>query len=393
MISKRSHALLAGFACFALSTAAYADTIRVGVIGPFSGGFAGAFGTPFKQGVETYVAQHGDTVGGHKVEFIYRDLDKPDPQKAKSLAQDLIVKDKVQYLAGFVFTPNALAVAQLADSAKVPTVIFNASTSIVVSKSNYFIRTSNTLPQVTVPVAQYAKEKGVKKVVTAVSDYGPGVDAEIAFKKTFEAGGGQVLEAIRMPLSATDFGPFIQKAKSLNPDAIFAFLPFGPPTYGFVKTFNESGMKDAKIRLLGTSETQETDLQALGDPAIGIETGYFYSGAHDSAENKKFVATLEKKFPGAIANPATVSAFDGTHVIYKMIEATKGKQDGDAAIKAVVGMSWESPRGPIKIDEFRDIVQNVYMRRVERDASGKLVNREFQTYPAQPDFGRELNKN
>lgn len=369
------------------------DAVKVGIVGPFSGPFAAAFGTPFRQGVETYVAQHGDKAGGVRVEFVYRDLEAPNPERAKALAQELIVKEKVQYLGGFVFTPNALAVAPLVQSAKIPTVIFNASTSMVVSKSDFFVRTSNTLPQVTVPVAKFALEQGIKRVVTAVSDYGPGVDAEGAFKATFEAGGGQVIETIRMPLNATDFGPFLQKVRALKPDALFGFLPFGPPTFGFVKAFNDNGLKAAGIRFLGTSETQESDLQALGDAALGLETGYYYSGAHDSAENKAFLTTLAKNQPKATANPATVAAYDGTHVLYKMIEATAGKPDGAKAIAAAKGLAWQSPRGPMKIDaETRDVIQNVYMRVVERRPDGQLANRETKTYAAQPDYGRDLKK-
>lgn len=385
--------LIAGALALAnLAPALAQEAVKVGVIGPFSGPFADAFGKPFRQGIEAWVAQNGDHAGKVKVEFVYRDLEGPNPEKAKALAQELVVKEKVQYLAGFVFTPNAMAVAPLITSAKIPTVIFNASTSIVVSRSDYFVRTSNTLPQVTVPVAKYALEQGVKKVVTAVSDYGPGLDAENAFKQTFEAGGGQVLETIRMPVNATDFGPFMQRIRSLKPDALFGFLPFGPPTYGFVKAYGDNGLRAAGIKFLGTAETQESDLQALGDAALNIETGYFYSGAHDSAENKRFLASLAKVDAKAVANPATVSAFDGTRVLYKMIEATGGKPDADKAIAAVKGLSFESPRGPVKIDaNTRDIVQNVYMRKVEK-AGNLLVNREFKTYAAQPDHGLTLKK-
>jgi branched-chain amino acid transport system substrate-binding protein len=376
------------FAMMVSASAACADTVKVGVIGPFSGPFASAFGTPFRQGIETYVSLNGDPAPNTKIEFVYRDLGLGDPARARSLAQELITGEKVQYLAGFVFTPNALAVAPIIESAKIPTVIFNASTSIVVSKSNYFVRTSNTLPQVTVPVAKRALEKGIKRVITIVSDYGPGIDAEGAFKRTFEEGKGEIVESIRMPLSTTDFGPFLQKIRLAKPDALFTFLPFGPPTFGFVKAYNENGLRQSGIQFLGTAETQETDLQALGEPAVGLETGYFYSGVHPSPENKVFVERLEKLFPGAIANPATVAAFDGTHALYTMIKATSGKPDPAAAMAAIKGAKWESPRGPISIDpQTRDIVQNVYIRNVKRDASGKLVNEEVKTYANQPDYG------
>ena len=390
--SNRLISLLVLAASLASGVAVQAQqVVKVGIVGPFSGPFASSFGTPFRQGIEAYVAQNGDKAGATRVEFVYRDLDAPNPERAKALAQELIVKEKVQYLGGFVFTPNALAVAPLIQSAKVPTVIFNASTSMILSKSDYFVRTSNTLPQVTVPVAKYALDIKVKRVVTVVSDYGPGVDAENAFRQTFQAGGGEVVESIRMPLNATDFGPFLQKIRALKPDALFAFLPFGPPTFGFVKAYDDNGLKAAGIRFLGTSETQESDLQALGDAALKLETGYYYSGVHDSAQNKAFVATLAKL--KAAPNPATVAAFDGTHVLYKMIEATGGTAHGREAIDAVKGMAWESPRGPMKIDAAtRDVVQNVYMRVVEKQPDGRFVNRETKTYAAQPDYGLQLKK-
>lgn len=383
--------MLALAASLAASNAQAQQVVKVGIVGPFSGPFASSFGTPFRQGVEAYVAQNGDKAGATRVEFVYRDLEGPNPERAKALAQELIVKEKVQYLGGFVFTPNALAVAPLIQSAKVPTVIFNASTSMIVGKSDYFVRTSNTLPQVTVPVAKYALDMKVKRVVTAVSDYGPGVDAENAFRQTFQAGGGEVVESIRMPLNATDFGPFLQKVRALKPDALFGFLPFGPPTFGFVKAFDDNGLKAAGVRFLGTSETQESDLQALGEAALKLETGYYYSAVHDSPQNKAFVATLAKV--KATPNPATVAAFDGTHVLYKMIEATGGAANGTKAIDAVKGLAWESPRGPMKIDaQTRDVIQNVYMRVVEKQPDGRFVNRETKTYAAQPDYGLQLAK-
>jgi branched-chain amino acid transport system substrate-binding protein len=246
---------------------------------------------------------------------------------------------------------------------------------------------------VTVPVAKYALEQGVKRVVTAVSDYGPGLDSEAAFKATFEAGGGQVLESIRMPINATDFGPFMQKVRSLKPDVLFGFLPAGPPTFGFVKAFNDNGLKSAGIKLFGTAEAWETELPSLGDAALGLVTGYHYSAAHDSPENKAYIASLAKVHPKAIPNPASVAAFDGARVIYKMIEATSGKPDPEKAMTAAKGFSFASPRGPVKIDPTtRDIVQNVYMRTVEKGPSGQLINREFKTYEAQPDYGLTMKK-
>jgi branched-chain amino acid transport system substrate-binding protein len=363
-----------------------AANVKVGVIGPFSGPYA-HYGKLFKDGVEAYIASQGGKLSGHSVEVIYRDTGGPNPGGTKTLAQELIVKDKVDYLGGFVFTPNALAVAPLVQQSKTPTVIFNASTSGITGKSDYLIRGSYALWQVVVPAAQYAYKQGMRKVVTAVSDYAPGADAETAFKTEFTKHGGTVVESIRMPLSTTDFAPFVQRIKASGAQAVYVFLPGGPPNLGFVKAYNENGLRAAGIEFLGSAETDEFDLQKFGDAALGLTTVFHYSAAHDSDANRKFVAALTAQAKDATANYASVGAWDGMHVIHKMIEATNGQRDGDKAIAAAKGLSWESPRGPVKIDPTtRHITQNVYLRKVERQG-GVLINREVQSFGPQPDLG------
>ncbi len=369
----------------ALATASSADTIRVGVIAPFSGPFA-TWGKQFKEAIEVYQAEHGTRVGDHDIEILYRDSGGPKPDSAKALAQELLIREQVDFLGGFVFTPNALAVAPLIDRAKKPAVIFNAATSIITEQSDYFVRTGFTLWQVTVPLAEWAYDQGIRTVVTAVSDYGPGADAEKAFKSAFEAKGGTVVDQIRMPLSTTDFAPFMQRVKDQTPDALFGFLPAGPPTFAFTKSYNENGLRDGGITFLGTGETDETTLDALGDAAIGLTTAYHYSGAHESELNAAFTGSLAQMFPDSVANLASVGAYDGMTAIYRMIEAAGA--DGPAAIDAIRGAAWESPRGPVSIDpETRHITQNVYVRRVEKTEDGKYVNREFETIEAVPDLG------
>jgi len=367
-------------------TPALADhEVKVGVIAPFSGPFA-IWGKQFKDAVEVYVDQNGEKAGEHTVKFIYKDSGGPNPSGTKALAQELIINDKVDYLGGFVFTPNALAVASLIQKAKVPTVIFNAATSIIVKKSDYFVRTSFSLWQVTVPMAEWAWKQGIKTAVIAVTDYGPGNDAEMAFRSTFEKLGGKVLDSIRMPLQTTDFGPFIQRIKDKGPNSVFVFLPAGPPSFAFVKSYNENGLKDAGIAFLGTGEMDETTLEAIGDAAIGLTTAYHYSGAHDSDKNKAFNATLEKISPGSSANLASAGAYDGTHILYEMIKAVGS--DRTKAVDSVKGLAWESPRGPVSLDpDTRHITQNVYIRRVARDENGKLINKEFETIESVPDLG------
>lgn len=364
--------------------ASAAETVKVGVIGAFSGPLSGAWGTPFREGIATYDKQKGELRGGIKVEYVFRDLPTVDPQKARALAQELIVREKVQYLAGFVSTPDALAVATVIQQAKIPTVIFNAAGPTVVEKSDYFLRTSNTLPEITIPVARYMAENGLKRVVTAVADYSPGADAEAAFKEAYQ-GKGEVLDSIRMPLSTTDFGPFLQKIRLLKPDAFFVFLPAGPATFSFVKAYNENGLKAEGVRFFGLSETQESDLQQIGDAAIGLETSYMYSAAHESKVNTDFLAAYKKLYPNGTVNPATVMAYDGTHVLRTMIEATQGRKDPEAAMKAAKGLKWESPRGPVSIDPVtRQIVQNIYIRSVQKGPDGRLYNKEIKMYAPAP---------
>jgi len=372
-----------------MSAPAYCDVIKVGVIGTMSGPYA-LFGQNFRYGIEAWVAEHGNKVGDHEIEFVYRDEESPNPAKSKALAQELIVKDKVQYLAGFYFTPDAMAAAPLLEESKTPMVVMNAATSAIVEKSPYIVRTSFTMFQNTVPAAKVAKARGAKKVAIAVSDYGPGIDAETAFKKTFEADGGTIAEAIRMPLSTTDFGPIMQRIKDSGADMIFTFLPAGPPTLGFVKAYIDNGLKAAGVKLISTGDVvTEPDLPNIGDNGIGILSTYHYSVSHDSAENKAFIAELVKV--GAKPEEITMSAvaaYDGARLIYAMVEATGGQRDPDKALAAVKGMAWVSPRGPVSIDtDTRHITQNVYLREVEKQPDGKFINKELQTFASQPDWG------
>jgi branched-chain amino acid transport system substrate-binding protein len=379
-------AVLAATALTPALTLAQEQAVKVGIIGPFSGPFA-HYGTLFKAGAEAYIANQGGKLAGKRVELIYRDTGGPNPAQSKVLAQELIVKDKVDYLGGFVFTPNAMAVAPLIQQSKTPTVIFNAATSSITEKSDYFIRTSYTLWQVTVPLAQWAAKQNLKKIVTAVTDYGPGLDAEAAFKAEFAKQGGVVVESIRMPMATTDFGPFAQRIRASGAQAVYTFLPGGPPNLGFVKAYNENGLAKAGVQFLGTAETDEFDLQKFGDAALGLTTAFHYSGAHDSPQNKTFVAALKKQDAAAVANYASVGAWDGMHVIHKMIEATGGVKDGAKALAAARELQWESPRGPVRIDaKTRHITQNVYLRKVEKQG-GALVNVETQSFGPQVDFG------
>lgn len=387
-------AIIAAFAAIIMGSGAYADTIKIGVVGPFSGPFA-LQGKNFKAGIDAYMAMHGTTIGDDSVEIIYRDLPAADPAQSKALAQELVVKEKVQYLAGFYFTPDAMAVTPILKQANVPLIIMNAATSAIVTKSPLIVRTSFTTWQTSTPIAKVAHDAGVAKVISIVSDYGPGIDAENAFKAGFEKEGGAVVEAIRMPLSTNDFSPIMQRIKDSGAQGVFAFLPSGPTTLGFVKAYNENGLKAAGIKFFAPGDlTQESDLPALGDAALGIQTTFHYAVSHDSPENKTFVEAASR----AIGNPAelsfpSVGAFDGMNVIYKMIEATGGEQDAQKAVDAVKGLSWISPRGPVSIDpESRHITQNIYLREVTKADDGTYYNKEIQTFEKQGDPGLAVVK-
>jgi branched-chain amino acid transport system substrate-binding protein len=365
-------------------------TIKIGLIASFSGPFAD-IGGQIEKGVKAYLKEHGDTVAGKKVEILRRDTTGPAPDVAKRLAQELVVRDKVDFLAGFGLTPEALAVAPVATEAKIPMIIMNAATSIITTKSPYIVRFSMTLPQVSAPMGDWANKNGIKTVSTIVADYGPGIDAEAAFIKTFTAGGGKIVESSRVPLKNPDFSSYIQRIKDAKPDAVFVFVPAGEQAVGFMKTFHERGLDAAGIKVIATGDlTDDHVLQTIGDPALGIVTTFHYSVAHDSPENKAFLkAYLDAN--GAAAGPANfmaMAAYDGMGAIYEVERKLGGTMDADKALAILKGYSVTSPRGPITIDpETRDVVQTVYVRRVEK-VNGELQNVELSSFPAMKDPGK-----
>jgi len=385
--------LLAAAAATALAAAAgaaRADDIKIGLILPMTGQQQST-GKQEAAGAKLYMQQHGDTVAGKKIQLIIKD-DGAVPDNSKRIAQDLIVNEKVNFLMGFGVTPAALAVAPLATEAKVPEIVTAAGTSIITERSPYIARTSFTLPQSAVPMADWAAQNGVKKVVTMVSDYAPGADAAKSFAAEFTAKGGQVIDSITFPLANPDFAPFLQKAADQKPDAVFVFVPSGQGGI-FVKQFAERGMDKAGIKIIGPGDVTDDDLlNGMGDPVVGTITAHIYSADHNSAANKAFVDAFKKANNGMRPNFMAVGAYDGMNLIYEALKKTNGNTDGDALMAAIKGMSWESPRGPISIDpETRDIVQNVYIRKVEKK-NGELYNVEFATFPSVKDPGKAAKK-
>lgn len=365
------------------------ETIKIGLVAPFSGPFAD-YGKQMEGGIKAYMKQHGDTVAGKKIEIIAKDTTGPVPEVAKRLAQELVVRDKVDFLAGFGLTPEALAVAPIAQQAKKPMIIMNAATSVITTKSDYIARVSMTLPQISAPMATWAAKNGVKKVVTLVADYGPGIDAETAFKTTFTGGGGQVLESIRVPLRNPEFAPFIQRIKDAKPEAVFIFVPAGEQGIAFMKGYRERGLADAGIRVIATGDlTDDHVLPAMGDAVLGVITTFHYSAAHDSPENKTFLKQFADANPnGGRPNFMAVAGYDGMHAIYEVAKKLNGKIDGDKAMDVLKGMKINSPRGPVVIDPAtRDVVQTVYVRKVEK-VNGELYNVEFDKFADMKDPGK-----
>ena len=364
------------------------ESVKIGVILPMSGPFAN-YGKQIENGIKLYMKHHGDKVVGKKIELLLRDDTGPAPEVTKRHAQELIVKDKVDLLAGFGLTPNGLAAAPLATEAKKPMIIMNAATSIITTKSPYIARVSFTLPQVTAPMATWAAKNGIRKVYTLVSDYGPGHDAEAQFKKTFTAAGGQIVGEVRVPLKSPDFSPYLQRIKDSQPEAVFIFLPAGEQGVAFMKGFVERGLDKAGIKLIATGDVTDDDvIDAMGDSALGVITSHHYSAAHDSALNQSFVKGYAEIDPKMRPNFMAVAGYDGMAAIYEALKKTNGSTDGDKIMAALKGMKLDSPRGPIMIDpETRDIVQNVYIRRVQKVA-GKLYNVEFDKLEAVKDPGK-----
>jgi branched-chain amino acid transport system substrate-binding protein len=376
---QRRTIVLAGIAAALLWAAPLQaqNTIKIGLIMPYSGQFADT-ATQMDNAINLYMKQNGDTVAGKKIEIIRKDTGGVAPDVAKRLAQELIVRDNVDVLAGFILTPNAMAAGDVSSEAKKFMVVMNAATSVITTKSPYMARTSLTIPQLEEPFGAWAHKSGVRKVYTMVSDYGPGHDAEMAFVRGFKEAGGEIVGSVRMPVANPDFSAFVQRAKDLNPEAIFIFIPGGAQPGAFAKALQERGIDPKKTKILGQGEITMDDnaLKGMGDAALGIITAFHYDHSHDSPANKAFVKAYNDAYK---RNPDvfSIGGWDGIHLIYESLKKTGGKTDGDSLIAAAKGMKWESPRGPISIDpETRDIVQTVYVRRVEK-VGDRLINVEF----------------
>ena len=352
------------------------QAVKVGVVMSFSGQFADP-GAQIDNGIKLYMKQHGDTVAGRKIEIIRKDSGGIAPDVAKRLSQEVIVRDGAQILAGYDLTPNALAAADVSAQAKTFMVNMNAATSVITTKSPYMARTSFTVYQLNEALGAWAYKNGVRRAYTLVSDFGPGWDGEAAFQKGFKDAGGEIIGSARYPVANLDFTAFVQRAKDANPDGIYIWVPGGPQPAAIGKAIAERGIDKSKVKVMGQGElTYEEALKSMGDSGLGLITAFHYDFNHQSPKNKAFVSAYNTDFK---RNPDmfSVGGYDGMHLIYETLKKTGGKTDAEALIAAAKGMAWESPRGPMSIDpETRDVIQTVYIRRVER-VGGQLVNVEF----------------
>lgn len=359
---------------------------KIGLVLPMTGQQA-TTGRQIEAAARLYMAQNGDTVAGRKIQLIVKD-DTSLPDVTKRLAQELVVNDKVSVLAGFGITPSALATAPIATQSKTPMIVMAAATSSITEASPYIVRSSFTLPQVSVAMGDWAPKNGIQSVVTLVSDYGPGNDAEKFFTARFKENGGKVIESLRVPLRNPDFAPFLQKVRDAKPDALFVFVPSGAGA-AVMKQFIQRGMDKAGIRMIATGDVTDDDqLNDMGDGTLGVVTTHHYSAAHPSEMNRKFVEAFEKANRNMRPNFMAMGGYDGMHLIYDALRKTGGKGGGDALVAAMKGMSFESPRGPVQIDpETRDIIHDVYLRKVEKK-DGQLYNVEFDVIKAVKDPGK-----
>jgi len=397
-MTRLAHYLLFSL-CLALvvgtiSHAKAADPVKLGILITTSGPYAN-WGKSYQQSIDLYLQQHNGKDGNPTVEIIYRDVGGDNPPRARQLAQDMIVNDNVAALGGLEFTTTVLAMPDLVNEAKIPFVFFNSATSIVTDKSPYLVRAGFTQWQALYPASKWALEQKYKTCEMFIADYAPGQDAVNAFTKGFTDGGGTMLDPIRIPMGTTDFSSYFQRVHDNAPNCLVSFMPGGPMSAGTIKGFAERNFAAQGIQLIGTGETPEYDLAAIGDAALGTVTALHYGPYLDNPENKAYVQAMVAKYgndmAGGLPSFIHVQAYDGMEILFRMLRATGGQRDADKMMEAVKGYAWKSPRGPVKVDPVtRELIQNIYIRRVEK-VDGKLANIAFKTYEAVNDPWHELH--
>lgn len=385
MLGRTAAAALLGLGLAWSASAMAQETLKIGVILPYSGPFADA-ANQLQAGIDLYLAEHGNEVAGRTIEIIKRDTGGPAPDVARRLAQELVVRDNVDILAGFALTPEALGAAEIATEAQKLMVVMNAATSIVTEQSPYIVRTGVTIPQLNYSFGTWAYEQGIREAYTLVADYGPGIDAEAAFAKGFTEAGGTIVGADRTPVANPDFSAFVQRVADAKPEAVYIFVPGGAQPAAIGKALADRGIAPPDFKVLAQGElTHPEALESMGDTAKGIITTYHYTLERDDPLNKAFVDGYHAANNGRSPDLFSIGGYDGMHLIFEALKATNGDTSGDALIEAAKGLSWDSPRGPISIDpETRDIVQTVYIREIQ-DVDGVLQNVILHEIPAVKD--------
>ena len=374
--------LVGGAVALALAWATPAssqETIKIGVVGPFTGPFA-TTAEGFKQGIESYLAIHGNMVGKTKIEVVYRDS-TGNPTSAKALAEELIVKDKVSVLGGFMFTPEVIATVPIVSEAKIPLLMFNSSTPNLVQMSPYFVRMGSHLNMPVELGATYGRENGKSRGYSAVADYSPGVIVEEGFAAKWSALGGTIVGKDRIPLNTVDFAPFAERVFLANPDFLEVFIPPGAPAVGYIKALAARGMTQ-KVMIVGQGEADDNDLHLFDDSVINFYSVLNLSLAVDNSEMNALKKTLREKFGPTVAPTVfAIGAYDAIRVASRMVASMEGKPfDGPAAMKSILGYSYDSPRGKVTIDATtRETIQNYYLRRVEK-RDGKLQTVVVKTF-------------
>jgi len=381
--------LTSALAVGTISHAQAADPVKLGILVTTTGPYAN-WGKSYQQAIEYYLQQHNGKDGNPTVEIIYRDVGGDNPPRARQLAQELIVNENVAALGGLEFTTTVLAMPDVINEAKIPFVIFNSATSVVTDKSPYLVRASFTQWQAMYPASQWALEQKYKSCEMFIADYAPGQDAIDAFTRGFTDGGGEMLDPIRVPMNTADFSPYFQRVHDNAPNCLVAFMPLGPMSAGTIKGYAERGFAQQGMQLMGSGETPEFDLPAVGDAALGTVTSLHYGPYLDNPENKAFVQAMVAKYgndmAGGLPSFVHVQAYDGMEILFRMLRATGGARDADKMLAAAKGYSWKSPRGPVMVDpDTRELVQNVYIRRVAKVDGGKLANVAFRTFEAVKD--------
>ncbi|MCR6670187.1 ABC transporter substrate-binding protein [Devosia ginsengisoli] len=374
MLKTTALAMVLGLGVAWSSGAVAQETLKIGVILPYSGPFADA-ANQLQAGIDLYIAEHGDEVAGRKIELIKRDTGGPAPDVARRLAQELVVRDNVDILAGFALTPEALGAAEIATEAQKLMVVMNAATSVITEQSPYIVRTSVTIPQVNYAFGTWAYEQGVREAYTLVADYGPGIDAETSFAKGFTEAGGTIVGADRTPVANPDFSAYVQRVADADPEAVYIFVPGGAQPAAIGKALVDRGLSPPDIKVLGQGElTHPEALESMGETARGIITTFHYTLERDDPLNKAYVDGYTAANNGREPDLFSIGGYDGMHLIYEAVKATNGDTSGDALIEAAKGMAWDSPRGPMSIDpETRDVIQTVYIREVQ-EVDGELQN-------------------